>query len=168
MNIVLIGFMGSGKSTVGRQLARQIGYQFVDTDQEVERLTGMTIKDIFAQYGESFFRQLEAKTIEAMLTRQNIVLATGGGVVLDKKNVKNLRLIGKLFYLFATPERLAARIEHDSGIRPLLATENRMMTIAKMLKEREIYYQCADYVIDTSDLSVAEVVAQIINLMGDL
>lgn len=161
--VTLIGPMGSGKTAVGDSLADALGYEFVDTDTLVSKRAGQSIPDIFAEKGEETFRQLESEVIAALAGRQSAVLATGGGAVLDPQNRHVFESIGLTVYLKASPRELYQRIKNDTG-RPLLAgKEDPRGEIKRILNEREHLYLKADIVVDTEDLSVEEVVDELID-----
>lgn len=167
MNIVLIGFMGTGKTTVARILAHILNYTLIDTDCEIEARAGMTVSNIFAQYGTDYFRVLETKVLQELTDKQNIVVATGGGAVLRTENVQLLRQTGKLFLLTARPEVIYARILRDRTARPLLKGKP-LAAISRLLLEREQAYRCADYIIDTSELEPTMVADRILAMIGEL
>lgn len=164
-NLVLIGFMGTGKTTVGQLLAKRLGWNFTDLDKEIEARYNMTVKDIFAQYGEAFFRQCESEVIKSMTTRTGTVISTGGGAVLRDENIRNLRHCGPLVALKAEPEVIIQRVEGDKQIiRPLLNRPDRLETVKNMLQERQKRYAFADISIDTDYLTPDEVADKIENL----
>lgn len=165
-NIVLTGFMGAGKSTVGRRLARALGRKLVDTDDMVEREAGMSISEIFAKYGEDYFRDLEEEAVAAAASLENHVIITGGGVVLREKNMQNLRKNGVIIYLHATPEVIYERIKHQTH-RPLLRVEDPLSRIRELLDFRAPYYANHDFKIDTTGLTVEEVVAKVLKLVKE-
>ena len=141
--------MGAGKSTIGRKLAKKLGAQFIDSDKFIEEKTGVDIPTIFEYEGESGFRTREEKSIKELCQLENIVLATGGGAILSKKNRNLLVTSGVIFYLKATADTLFSRTK--SGInRPLLKSSNKLQTITDLLKEREpLYEEIANHIIDT-------------------
>ena len=148
-NIFLVGLMGAGKSTIGRHLAKSLGLEFVDSDHEIERRTGASIPLIFDVEGENGFRQREKKIIDELTQREGIVLATGGGVVLDQDNRNWLRERGRVIYLFATVEQLLARTAKDRN-RPLLQTPDPRARLQELLNTRDaLYREVADMVVDT-------------------
>lgn len=157
-NIVLIGFMGTGKSTVGRRLARSLRRQFVDTDREVERRSGMGIADLFALGGETAFRDIEADVVRDLSRRRGGVIATGGGTLLRPANRAALG-DSIIVALTATPEAILNRTRRHP--RPLLSGADPLTRIRALLVEREAIYANADLTIDTSDLSTDEVAAAI-------
>jgi shikimate dehydrogenase len=163
-NIVLIGYMGSGKTTVGRYICEKYGYAFVDTDDYIVREQGMSINDIFEKYGEAYFRNLETETIKKLSEKlTGTVIATGGGLPVKKENEKWLKALGRVYYLKATVDIIYGRVCGDTE-RPLLKTENLRDKITKMLDAREErYMECADEIIElTEALSVPEIAERII------
>lgn len=160
-NIVLTGFMGAGKSSVGRKLAERLGIGIVDTDDLIERSAGMRIFEIFAKHGEPHFRELEKKAVAEASKLENRVILTGGGVVLKEENMKNLRRNGIIIYLHAKPGVIYSRIKHETH-RPLLQVENPMKKIKELLEYRAPYYANNDFIVDTSELTVEQVVEEIL------
>lgn len=153
-NIILVGMMGSGKSTVGRALAKQLNMAFLDSDTEIQNRTGVSISHIFDVEGEGGFRQRESAELEFILHNNSVVLATGGGAVLAEKNRALLRKNGVVIYLQASPTELWMRTRHDKA-RPLLQTENPLNKINELYAERNpIYLEVADIVIQTGRQSV--------------
>ena len=149
-NIVLTGFMATGKTTVGRRLARKLGLEFVDTDYEVERVTGKTVREIFEKYGVVRFRSEESLVIKRLAGCTGFVVATGGGAVLDEDNVLALRQNGILIRLTAPVSIIAGRVR-NKRTRPLLdGIEDLEGYIRKLMAEREIVYsRSADFTVDT-------------------
>lgn len=160
-NIVLLGFMGTGKSVVGRRLAVELKYQFIDTDQMVEEKAGKKISEIFAQQGESKFRNLEFEAAQEAAGRSGHVISTGGGIVLNPANLEALGRNGILISLQARPEIIFKRVQKRAGLRPLLQRPDPLAEIERLLLEREPYYRRASFIIDTSDMQLEEVVHQI-------
>jgi shikimate kinase len=157
----LVGPMGTGKTTIGAQLARATGYAFVDADHELERRTGATVSLIFDIEGEAGFRERERKLIEELTSRERIVLATGGGAVLDADNRRHLAERGFVVYLRTPVETLIERTRHDTS-RPLLRTADPERTLREIISTREpLYLEVADLVLDTSKLSVKQVIRRI-------
>jgi len=164
-HLYLTGNMGSGKTTVGRLAAQRLGAPFYDLDQRIEQATGRTIAELFAQYGEEAFRQLERKALAETLFLWDGIVATGGGVVLDELNRKAMRLLGWVIYLRASPETLWQRLQHATD-RPLLRTESPYETLQAIVQAREPLYQEADWVIDTDALSPEEVAEEIVRIVA--
>ncbi|MCB1746229.1 MAG: shikimate kinase AroK [Gammaproteobacteria bacterium] len=159
--IFLIGPMGTGKTTIGNQLARSLGYSFVDADQEIEARTGASIALIFDVEGEAGFRERERRIIDELTQREAIVLATGGGAVLAADNREHLAARGFVVYLRTGIEALLRRMRFDTT-RPLLRTEDPEGTLKRIIEEREpLYTSIADLIVDTGKLSVRQVVRRI-------
>lgn len=158
--IVLMGFMGTGKSEVGRRLAQRLGRSFVDTDQLVEDRAGKRVAAIFADDGEEAFRRFEREAVLDAAGRKSVVIAVGGGAVLDAENVRTLRAAGTLVYLTARPEVILSRVG-DAKSRPLLR-DDPDGTVARLLVDREpAYVAAADVTVDTSDRTADEVVGEV-------
>lgn len=160
-NIVLVGSMGSGKSSVGRRLAKRLGMAFVDTDTLVERAARLSVAQIFHRYGEPRFRALERRAIGRVVSGQRQVIATGGGAVMDARNRARLQRAGLTIWLKTKPDVAAARINETTD-RPLLAADRRADALASLLVQREPYYREALIHIDTSDQTVEEVTSAIV------
>jgi len=165
-NIALIGFMGSGKSTVGRSLARRLGWRFVDTDAVIERAAGRSIPDVFRQEGEAAFREREADAVASVGAGEGQVIAAGGGAVLRRENADALRNAGLVVWLTARADVVVARTERRVSDRPLLAakTGNDLLThILTLLGERGPAYQSAAHlVVDTSDRAPDAIATEIV------
>ncbi len=166
MNLVLTGFMGSGKTTVGRRLAGRLGMDFVDTDQEIEKVTGLTINEIFSKYGEIRFRSEEMAAIRRVCRNDNQVIATGGGVVLKQENMDVLKQNGIIICLTATPEATYQRLKGKKN-RPLLQTENPLEKIKELLDQRKFFYAKADVVVDTTGRAIEDIVNEIVKLYSE-
>nr|VFJ72299.1 MAG: shikimate kinase/3-dehydroquinate synthase [Candidatus Kentron sp. FM]VFJ72482.1 MAG: shikimate kinase/3-dehydroquinate synthase [Candidatus Kentron sp. FM]VFK19706.1 MAG: shikimate kinase/3-dehydroquinate synthase [Candidatus Kentron sp. FM] len=148
-NIFLIGPMGAGKTSVGRQLAKSLEKRFIDSDREIEADSGATISLLFELEGEAGFRQRERSMIDGLTQQQDIVLATGGGVVLNKENRANLSRRGTVIYLYASIAQLVQRTAGDKS-RPLLQTADPHARLAEIMTERDpLYRQVADLIVDT-------------------
>jgi shikimate kinase len=153
-NIFLVGLMGAGKTSVGRLLAKRLNKTFYDTDQEIERSTGVKIPLIFEIEGESGFRARESRLLAKFVLRHNIVLATGGGAVLSEENRKLLAERGTVVYLRAAVDDLWQRTRHDKN-RPLLQTGDSLAKLQALFVQRDpLYRQIADIVIDTGSQSL--------------
>ncbi len=166
-NIVLIGFMGTGKSSIGFRLAQRLRITFIDMDKEIEKITGMTVAEIFKRHGEVRFRSEEILLARKLSQSRDLVIATGGGVVLQEENITNLRQNGLVICLDAEPQDILRRVKRKAGLRPLLRKKNRVEDIEQMLAEREKYYTCADYRFNTSDKGLDDVVQEILRVVQD-
>ncbi len=161
-NLILIGPMGAGKSTVGRQLAVASGREFFDSDQEIERRCGVDIPLIFEKEGEAGFRSRERAVIAELSQRRGIVLATGGGAVLDANNRRHLINSGRVVYLFASVAEQLRRIGNDPN-RPLLQTGDPYTRLAELLAQRDpLYRATADQIVITDQCQTRDIVAQIL------
>jgi shikimate kinase len=153
-NLYLVGMMGAGKSTVGRLLARRLKLRFIDCDHEIERRCGVSVPHIFEVEGEPGFRARESQVLEELATLQNVVLATGGGAVLDAANRRRLAATGTVIYLCAKPEALYERVRQDRN-RPLLATGDPLARLRELYVKRDpLYREVAHLVVDTGRQSV--------------
>ena len=160
-NVFLVGMMGAGKTTVGKLLAQQLGKTFLDSDEEIQRRTGVTIPHIFDVEGEAGFRQREAQAIHDLVLRDNIVLATGGGAVLAEQNRVALRGNGVVVYLKSSVHDLWQRTRHDRN-RPLLQTADPRAKLKELYELRDpIYMQVADLVIPTGKQSAHSVLERL-------
>ncbi len=161
-NIILIGFMGSGKTEVGKRLAERLGYQFVDTDNIIEKKTGKSIGDIFREHGEGYFRGLEAEVVRDLSGLSRHVIATGGGIVINRENILNLKKTGLMVWLNASPETIYNRVRYESH-RPLLYADNPLEEIKRLIGVREQFYKEADISVETDGLEVEKIVDIIID-----
>ena len=162
MIIVLVGMPASGKSTVGRSLARRLQMAFVDSDTVIERRLGCTIRSYFDSHGEAAFRDVEEEVIGELALGPAAVLATGGGAVLREVNRQRLRGHGTVLYLRSSPEQLFRRVRHDTR-RPLLQVADPLKRLQSLYAERDpLYRECAHYVIDTHGASLSLLVNRIL------
>lgn len=160
--IFLVGLMGAGKTTIGRLLARRLKRQFVDADHEIEGRCGVRIAVIFEIEGEAGFRAREASVIDELTRRDGIVLATGGGAVLDAENRAHLGARGLVIYLHSAPANLWERTRHDRS-RPLLMTADPKRRLEELYRERDpLYREIADLVVDTGRQSAAALVRRLL------
>ena len=164
-NLVLFGFMGTGKTAAGRELARRLRMKFIDMDDVIEKQEACTISEIFAEKGESHFRDVESQVAAALSRRQGLVIATGGGVVLNRKNVDALQGSGTGICLTASPEAIYERVKHQSH-RPLLMFDDPLQRIKTLLHNRAPFYATVKYHIDTSDLPMESVVNKILDIVN--
>jgi shikimate kinase len=163
--ISLIGFMGAGKSAVGRELSRRTGWPRHDTDEMIREQFGISIPDIFARHGESAFRDAETTLLKTLQRGMAGIVVTGGGIILREENVCLLRGMGRIIWLDADEEILWQRASRHST-RPLLQTPDPRARFAELLRERlPLYQTAADYRINTSSSSIAEVTDEIIALL---
>ena len=164
-NVVLIGFMGTGKTSIGKILATKLGCAFVDLDHKIEADSKMTIPKIFEKYGEKYFRELEKQAVKEVAQRRGIVIATGGGTIKDADNVRLLKENGVIICLTASVDEILFRTE-NKGDRPVLDKKDqdqgdRRAAIEKLLDERKEFYDQADYKVDTTDWSPMQIVDDI-------
>ena len=164
-NIVLVGFMGTGKTTTGQILAKKLGWRFIDIDRAIEAECGMCVGDIFSTHGEAFFREKERTTIERMVSCREMIIATGGGAVISSENVKNLQQCGTVVTLEAKPDVVLQRIEKDPTPRPLLKRPDKQYAIRQLMQERAARYKIAELYIDTSSITPGAVADRIINFV---
>ncbi len=165
-NIVLVGFMATGKSTVGKRLAERLSLGIVDTDDLIEARAGKTISAIFAEEGEDAFRDLESDVARRVSRLKGHVIVTGGGIVLRRENMEALREAGPVFCLTASPECILRRTEGTSH-RPLLQTDDPLGRIQSLMKKRKPFYNRADYQIDTTLLTIPDVVESIVKILSE-
>ncbi len=163
-NVVLIGFMGTGKSVVGRALAQRLRRPFVDVDERIEQAAGRPIRKIFAEEGETAFRGMERAMIAEMTRGDGQVIATGGGALLDEANLAALKKTGWLVWLTAAPDVILQRIG-DPSSRPLLNVEDPKGRLTELLGLRQATYAKADAAVETSARSIDEIVDEIVQLM---
>lgn len=159
-NIILTGFMGVGKTSVGTRLAQDLGYVFVDTDTLIEAGQKMAIPSIFSKYGEAYFREIEAQIIQKVMQGESQVVSTGGGAVIWDVNREAFKKAGFVVCLTARPEVIFERIKHEVH-RPLLQTADPLKKIKELLAQRAPFYAQADVSIDTSEKSVERVISEI-------
>jgi shikimate kinase len=165
-NLFLVGMPGSGKSTLGRVLARSLGKTFVDADHELERRLGVSISTIFEIEGEETFRSREEETLARLVQRVDVVLATGGGAVLRPANRERLRTGGTVLYLHATPETTWERTRHSKN-RPLLQTADPLARARSLYAQRDgLYRETADLVIEVDHHKSAQVLSFLRDHLG--
>ena len=158
--------MGAGKTTVGKVLARELRYEFSDTDHEIESRTGVDIPTIFEIEGEQGFRQRESRMIDELTREAGMVLATGGGVVLDPENRRHLRERGTVVYLAASPETLYARTRNDRN-RPLLQVDDRLATLKSLYLQRDpLYREIAHLVVEVGSNQARHVAKRIVKALA--
>lgn len=160
-NLALVGFMGSGKSTVGRHVARDLGFRFVDTDSLIEERAGISIAEMFAVEGEEAFRQLERETLLKLAKEERLVIATGGGAIMNPEIFASLKSHALVICLWVNAESVHERTKHQTH-RPLLQGEDPLGAIRAMLAEREPVYKQADVIVNTELRPQREVTAQVL------
>lgn len=163
MNIILIGFMGTGKTSSGKEVAEQLGMTFIDMDHVIEERQKRKISDIFETDGEAYFRKLEFDLAKELSAKDNQVIATGGGIVLNQENIKNFESSGTVISLSADPKIILERVAKETH-RPLLEGDEKMTKILGILESRKELYGAISNQIDTSKLNIAEVSAKIIEI----
>lgn len=163
MNIVLVGFMGTGKTAVAKALSKSLKMEYVSMDDIIRKKEAKSINEIFSQDGEPYFRKVEKEVAEDLSKRNNVIIDAGGGVVLNEENVKNLKKNGKIVCLNATPDVIYERTKKRSH-RPLLNVADPRKKITELLNFRAPYYGKADMQIDTSQKGINEVCQEIIKL----
>jgi shikimate kinase len=167
MVITLIGSRGSGKSSVAAPLADALGWEWIDADDEIERRAGCSIREIFENDGEPKFRELEEETLDALLSREQLVIAAGGGAILSEKTREKMKSSGPVVWLKASVEVLASRIEADvttTERRPNLTSQGGRQEIETVLAIREpLYRDCATVTVETDDRNISEIVTSILS-----
>jgi shikimate kinase len=158
--VILVGFMGAGKSSVGQLLSQMTGWGFIDTDDMIEQAAGKTISEIFAEDGEPAFRELETNALNSLVDKRRSIIATGGGIILKKENRELLKQIGTTFYLKASPETIYERIKSETH-RPLLAVDDPQKKIAEILNERADLYEGMRVIVETDGRTVKKIAATI-------
>lgn len=161
-NIALIGFMGTGKSSVGQLVAAQLHFTFLDTDHVIEARAGKSISEIFAQQGEPAFRELENKIVGELVTRKRTVISTGGGLPANPDNLASLKTHSLVVCLWASPEKILERVRTQTH-RPLLNEADPLAKIRSLLEERGPYYRQADVLLNTELRSLKDVAQQVIH-----
>ncbi len=166
-NIILIGFMGAGKTSVGQVLAAQTGMPLVDTDKMIEEEAAMSVSDIFAAHGEASFRETESAVLSKLLKRTDrVVVSAGGGLPLSEKNREMLKELGTVVFLKVKPETVLVRLEGDTT-RPLLAGDHVEQKVRELLDYRNLLYEeAADIVIDADEKETGQLVTQICRELG--
>ena len=166
-NIALIGFMGTGKSSVGRMIADQLRFTFLDTDELIESRAGISISAIFSDQGEIAFRKMEEAVVKELASRKRTVISTGGGVAATPGNLDSLREHALIVCLWASPETIWERVRGQSH-RPLLREADPLAKIRELLAAREPFYKQADVLLNTELRSVREVVQQVLHQFKSL
>jgi shikimate kinase len=160
VNLALIGFMGTGKTTVGKLVAEQLKLDFLDTDELIQSRTGRTIADIFAKEGEATFRALERQLVDELSRRTKTLISTGGGLPTNQENLDKLKTHALVVCLWSSPEKIWERVRHQSH-RPLLQDPNPQKKIRELLAARKPFYKQADVLVNTDIRSLREVTQQV-------
>ncbi len=163
-NIVLCGFMGCGKSTVGKLLAKSLGFEFTDSDTLIEQKENMSVTEIFSSFGEEYFRSTETAVIKELSEQSGLVIATGGGAVLNPENAEALKNGGTVIFLDVTAETVLKRLKNDTT-RPLIQREDKEIAVNKLLEERRSKYETAAHLTVDANLSAKEVAEEIIKII---
>jgi shikimate kinase len=161
-NLALIGFMGTGKSSIGRLLAVHLHFRFIDTDELIESRAGRNIADIFAQAGEEVFRGIERQVVSELTRAQRTVISTGGGLAANAENMASLKQHALVVCLWASPEIIWDRV-HAQTHRPLLQGPDAMVKIRELLAKREPFYRQADVLVNTEMRSIKEVAQHVLH-----
>lgn len=164
-NVFLIGFMGSGKSTIARLLATETGNELVEMDETIEAESGCSINQIFEMHGEAYFRDLETALVARIADKGSCIVSCGGGAVLRSENVESMKKNGTIIYLSATPETIYKRVRHSTN-RPLLNGNMNVEHITQLMEKRlPIYESAADVVIDVNEKEKVNIVKEILIVM---
>jgi len=164
LRVILTGFMGTGKTAVGEKLAKRLGFQFLDTDLMVEEVTGKSITELFEEDGEPAFRDWEKKMVKKALEKDKVVIATGGGAIVDPENLKLMKDKGIVIGLSASPEAILQRVA-GMETRPLLRSKDQLKKIEALLSHRSPYYRKADKIVDTTMKRLEETVEEILKAL---
>lgn len=166
-NIFLIGFMGAGKSTIARTLQRELGFPLVEMDERIVQEQGMSINDIFAQYGEAHFREIESQLVVDLGKQEPSIVSCGGGVVVRPENTQNMKKSGRIVLLKASPETIFERVKNSTD-RPILNGHMNVEYIAELMeKRRALYEEAADIIIQTDGKTREQICEEIIGKLRD-
>lgn len=164
-NIVLTGFMGTGKTSTGRVLARKLGTRFIDTDKLIEKEAGILIREIFEKLGEPHFRRLEREIVKKVSEENGVVIAVGGGAIVNPANLADLKGHGIVVSLTASPEVILSRVEKNLD-RPLLKVEDKLGKIKELIASRAPFYEKSDMTVDTDGKNPEQVADEILKLVS--
>lgn len=162
-NLILVGFMGTGKTTVGKILSKKLRMKFIDIDELIEKTVGMKIFQIFNKFGERLFRDLETEIIKIVTNSKGQVISAGGGAILREENLTNFKKSGEIFCLVASEQTIYERLKNCKD-RPLLMVENPLEKIRELMNERMPFYEKADYKVITDNKNPQEVAKEIIEI----
>ncbi|MDP8234111.1 MAG: shikimate kinase [Candidatus Saelkia tenebricola] len=163
MNIVLVGFMGTGKTCISKELTKLCEMRYISTDEMIEQKEGRSINDIFKEKDERYFRDVERSVVKEVSNLDGVVIDAGGGVMIDEENVKVLKSNGIIFCLQSDPSVILERMKDEKN-RPLLNVDDKLAKIKELLSKRASYYERADHFIDTTDFNVERITKQIIGI----
>lgn len=163
-NIVIVGFMGTGKTVVAKGLAEKLNRDFLELDGIIEGKEGMSIREIFEKKGEAYFRKIEKEAVKEAAKKQGLVISAGGGAIIDEENFRNLKRNGTIICLEASPDVILKRTKGNT-CRPLLNVGDPKKRIEELLKKRKPYYKKVDFRIDTDNLKIEQVVEKIMGLI---
>jgi shikimate kinase len=166
-HLILVGLPGVGKSTIGKAAARQLGRPFLDFDREIERRSGMEIREIFRLKGEDHFRDQEFELTKELSVTGGMVLSPGGGWITQQRSVELLRSAGRIIYLRASPEAVAKRLRRVET-RPLLAGRDPVVALRELYQKRQALYETADMVLDTERLARQQLIANLVELASTI
>jgi shikimate kinase len=166
-HLILVGLPGVGKTTIGKAVARRLGRQFLDFDQEIERRSGMEVREIFRLKGEGHFREMEFALTKELSVTGGMVLSPGGGWILQQRSVELLRSNGRIIYLRASPEAVARRLRRVET-RPLLAGRDPVVALRELYQKRRALYETADAVLDTERLARQQLIAKAVELASTM
>lgn len=161
-NLILTGFMGTGKTTIGRIVSERLSMDFADTDQLAEKIAGMSIYEMFSRFGEPYFRRVEKEAVKKVCSLANCVVATGGGTLLDEENFRLLASTGPIVCLTASPTTILRNVEKCPQARPLLEGRYTVEYIDRLIRERERYYNKADFFVSIEDRDPQQVASRVI------
>ncbi|HAM52818.1 MAG TPA: shikimate kinase [Nitrospiraceae bacterium] len=164
-NIVLTGFMGTGKTAIGRELSNMLRWRLIDVDEEIVKTKKMSINEIFSRFGEPAFRDIETATIREIASQKHVIISTGGGAVLRRENMDILKQNGVIVNLSATPDTIITRTSGNNE-RPLLQVENPSQRIKELLEVRRSFYEKADIMIDTESKTPHQIAEEILESIG--
>lgn len=165
--IYLTGFMGTGKTTIGRALAEYTGYRYMDTDDMIEKLSGKSIEDIFKDNGEEYFRELEQEVLHKTFSEEKAVISTGGGLPVYKDNLLQMKQHGVCAGLTASIDEIISRVEKSGTVRPLLQSDDRYERIKSLMSARAYYYITSDFLVDTTGREIKDIVSEIVNRLRE-
>jgi shikimate kinase len=166
-HLILVGLPGVGKTTIGKAVARRLGRQFLDFDQEIERRSGMEVREIFRLKGEEHFREMEFALTKELSVTSGMVLSPGGGWIAQQRSVELLRSNGRIIYLRASPEAVARRLRRVET-RPLLAGRDPVVALRELYQKRKALYETADAVLDTERLARQQLIAKAVELASTM